>query len=134
MEALGQGIPLYVLVVIPISILALHTSIYRIAWPIEADQPANAARLSLVLDLAFELIETRVGLGLKPLHRGIEPTGTHEAIEYEMRKVLQDARGMIGDRKRKNVHAMRDAIQGTWSEDNGDALKRLRNLLMAYFP
>jgi len=115
MESLGQGIPL-------------------IAWPIEADQPANAVRISLVLDLGFELIETRVGLGLKPLHRGVQPTGTHEAIEYEMRKILQDARGGIGERKRRNVHAMRDAIHGTWSEDNGDALKQLRNLLTEYFP
>ncbi|KAF8528370.1 hypothetical protein BU17DRAFT_61044 [Hysterangium stoloniferum] len=114
MEALGQGIPL-------------------IAWPINADQPTNAARLSFV-DLAFELFETRVELGLKPLHRGVQPTGTREAIEHEMRKTLQDARGRIGERKRRNVHAVRDAIQGGWSEDNGDALKQLRGLLTEYFP
>ncbi|KAF8528379.1 hypothetical protein BU17DRAFT_80691 [Hysterangium stoloniferum] len=114
MEALGQGTPL-------------------IAWPLEADQPTNAARLSFV-DLAFELFETRVERGLKPLHRGVQPTGTREAIEHEMRKTLQEARGIIGDRKRRNVHAVRDAIQGSWSEDNGDALKQLRKLLAESLP
>ncbi|KAF8577033.1 glycosyltransferase family 1 protein [Ramaria rubella] len=108
-EALTQGIPM-------------------IAWPIDADQPANAAYLTLDLDVAFELIEGRTGHGLKPLHRGVTPKGTIEAVAAEARDVFQRARGPEGLRKRKNAEKLRDDMRKEW-EEGGNALKNLRKFL-----
>ena len=107
------------------------SSITRIAWPLDADQAPNAAYLTLNLDIAFELTELRTGLGLKPLHRGVQPTGTIEAITAELRSVLQMAWGPEGERKRRNAHSMRDEWKKEWQE-GGDALKNLRNFLSEY--
>ena len=103
-------------------------AITRISWPLEADQVPNAAYLTLTLDVAFEMTEIRTGLGLKPLHRGVQPTGTIEAVRAEARSVLQKARGPEGERKRQNAVLMRDEWKKEWQE-GGDALKNLRNML-----
>ncbi|KAF8528529.1 hypothetical protein BU17DRAFT_80977 [Hysterangium stoloniferum] len=110
MEALSEGIPM-------------------IAWPVDGDQPPAAARLTLMLDVAFELFEVRTGKYChKPLYRGFVRIGTAEALENELRGVFRDARGAVGERKRKNVHRIRDAMKVAWNEE-GDALRELRNLL-----
>ncbi|KAF8528528.1 hypothetical protein BU17DRAFT_80976 [Hysterangium stoloniferum] len=110
MEALNEGVPM-------------------IAWPVAGDQPPAAARLTLMLDVAFELLEVRTGKYChKPLYRGFVRIGTAEALENEIRSVFRDARGAVGERKRRNVHRIRDAMQGAWDE-GGDALEELRNLL-----
>jgi len=108
-EALAQGIPM-------------------IGWPLDADQPANAAHITLNLDIAFEMIEVRTGPGLKPLHRGGRPTGTIEAVTSEVRSVLQRARGPEGDRKRRNAESIRDKWRKEW-EEGGDARMNLRKFL-----
>ncbi|KAF8583172.1 glycosyltransferase family 1 protein [Ramaria rubella] len=108
-EALTQGIPM-------------------IAWPIDADQPANAAHLTLDLDVAFELIEGRTGHGLKPLHRGVTPKGTIEAVAAEARDIIRRALGPEGARKRKNAEKLRDDMRKEW-EEGGNALKNLREFL-----
>ena len=107
------------------------SSITRIAWPIDADQPPNAAYLTLNLEVAFELTEVRTGPGLKPLHRGVQPTGTIEAVTAELRSVFQMAWGPEGEQKRRNAHSMRDEWKKEWQE-GGDALRNLRNLLSKY--
>ena len=109
----------------------LFSSITRIAWPLEADQSPNAAHLTLNLDVAFELTEVRTGVGLKPLHRGVQPTGTIEAVTAEARSVLQMARGPEGERKRRNAESMQDEWKKEWQE-GGDALKNLRKFLTNY--
>ena len=100
----------------------------RIAWPLDADQPVNAAYITLSLDVAFEMVEVRTGLGLKPLYRGACPTGTVEAVAAEARSILQKARGSDGERKRRNAESLRDKWRGEW-EEGGDALKDLRQFL-----
>ncbi|KAF8587168.1 glycosyltransferase family 1 protein [Ramaria rubella] len=70
-----------------------------IAWPIGADQPLNAAKLTLDLDVAFELIELRTGHGLRPLYRGVTPKGTMQAVAAEARGIVQRARGPEGTEK-----------------------------------
>jgi len=112
---------------------ALTRGIPMIAWPIDADQPSNAARLSLTLDVAFELMEIRTGHGLKPLFRGITPKGTIDAVESELYDVLRNAKGPVGDRKRRNAHVLRNAMMSELAED-GDAIKNLRKLLNDSFP
>ncbi|KAF8479891.1 UDP-Glycosyltransferase/glycogen phosphorylase [Gautieria morchelliformis] len=105
-EALAQGVPM-------------------IAWPLDADQPGNAAHLALNLDVAFELIEVR---GAKPLCRGVQPTGTMEAVMAEARNILQQARGPEGARKRCNAESMRYKWRKEW-EESGEALTNLRRFL-----
>jgi hypothetical protein len=101
---------------------------FRIAWPLDADQPGNAAYITLSLDVAFELVEVRTGTGLKPLYRGVKPTGTVEAVASEARTILQKARGAEGMRKRRNAESLRDKWKKEW-EEGGDALKNLRVFL-----
>ena len=107
---------------------SLLVSVFSIAWPIAADQPVNAAYITLSLDVAFEMVEVRTGLGLKPLYRGVRPTGTVETVAAEARSILQKARGSDGERKRQNAESLRDKWRGEWEED-GDALKNLRKFL-----
>lgn len=114
-----------------IRITVILSSITRIAWPLDGDQPPNAAHLTLSLDVAFEMIEVRTGLGLKPLYRGARPTGTIEAVTAEARDVLQRARGPEGERKRRNAEAIRYNWKNVW-EEGGDALKDLRRMLTDY--
>lgn len=83
------------------------------------------------LDVAFELVEVRTGLGLKPLYRGLHPSGTVAAIASEVRSTLQKARGKEGERKRRHAESVRDKWKGEWQE-GGEALKNLRNFLDNY--
>ncbi|KAF8518320.1 UDP-Glycosyltransferase/glycogen phosphorylase [Gautieria morchelliformis] len=108
-EAMAQGIPM-------------------IAWPLDADQPVNAAHLTLNLDVAFQMVEVRTGPGLKPLYRGVHPTGTNEAVAAEARSILQKARGPEGERKRRNAESMRYKWKKEW-EEGGEALSNLRRFL-----
>jgi hypothetical protein len=78
--------------------------------------------------VAFELVEGRTGLGLKPLYRGVHPTGTVEALTAEVHSVLQKARGPDGERKRRNAESLGARWRGEW-EEGGDALKNLRQFL-----
>lgn len=105
-----------------------YNLLFRIAWPLDADQPGNAAYLTLSLDVAFELVEVRTGPGLQPLYRGVQPTGTIEAIAAEARSTLQKARGADGERKRRNAESVRDKWKDEW-EEGGDALNNLRQFL-----
>ena len=103
--------------------------INSIAWPISLDQPGNAAHVTLNLDVAFELIQVRTGVnGLKPLHRGVQPTGTMEAVSAEARQVLQSARGEEGEKKRKNAELIRDNLKKAW-EEGGEGLESMRRFL-----
>ncbi|KAK7682539.1 hypothetical protein QCA50_014339 [Cerrena zonata] len=109
---------------------ALTLGTPMICWPFGADQPTNAARLSSVLDVAYELFEIRTGeLGLKPIHRlGKAPLGTVEAIRNEASSVLEKAFGADGARKRANMKILQEAVSSTWSE-NGPAQRDLLRLI-----
>ncbi|KIJ41897.1 glycosyltransferase family 1 protein [Sphaerobolus stellatus SS14] len=98
MESLYQGIPL-------------------ICWPQEGDQPANALYLSTALDVSFELLQVRTGLGRRKVYRdGTIPTGTLESIRAEFRDVLSRAKGPSGERKRENALKVSQALIGAWSD------------------
>ena len=104
---------------------------FRIAWPITFDEPANAAHMSLTLDVAFELIQVRSGTcGLKPLYRwgGVQPAGTVEAIIAEIEDVFERMRGEEGERKRRNAERLRDSFREGW-EEGGVALRDFMRLL-----
>ncbi len=75
------------------------------------DQPINAAHLSHNLDVAYELIEVRNGLGLKPILRsGRTPVGSIEAVREEAASVLENAFNTDGERKRANLKRLREAV------------------------
>lgn len=84
--------------------------------------------MTLTLDVAFEMMEVRTGVGLKPLYRGVCPTGTDEAVAAEARDILKRARGPEGERKRRNVEAIRDKYKEEWGR-GGDGLNELRRFL-----
>ena len=66
--------------------------------------------------------------GLKPLYRGVTPTGTDEAVAAEARTIIRNARGPEGEKKRQNAELIRDKWRKEW-EEGGDALTELRRLL-----
>lgn len=129
-ETLTQGKPMCALQChYPSSSHETNKTINSIAWPISIDQPGNAAHLTLNLDVAFELIQVRTGVhGLKPLYRGVQPTGTVEAVAAEARQVLQRAKGEEGQRKRKNAELIRDNLKAAW-EEGGEGLESMRQFL-----
>ena len=66
-----------------------HRGSFRIVWPISAEQPLNAIHLSENLDVGFELIEVRHGVGAGKIYRnGRVPVATVGAVKAEMRDVL----------------------------------------------
>ncbi|KAI0071140.1 UDP-Glycosyltransferase/glycogen phosphorylase [Panus rudis PR-1116 ss-1] len=103
-----------------------------ICWPFNADQPTNAARLSSILNVAYELFEVRTGdEGLRPLHRtGKAPRGTIEAVREEASYVLDNAFGSDGQTKRANIEKLRDEVLGAWSE-KGPARRDMEKLVAA---
>ena len=105
-------------------------STLRICWPFAADQPTNAARLSSVLYVAYELFEVRTGEnGLKPIRRlGRAPVGTIEAVREEAHTVLDKAFGADGAGKRANAQALAREAAKAWDEE-GPARRDLRRFV-----
>jgi hypothetical protein len=101
-------------------------------WPFDADQPAAARNLQENLKVAFELIEVRTGLGLKALHgSGRIPRGTREAVGIEIREIIDQCRGEMGEEKRRNVEGLRLQFSSAWNEE-GVARIALRKFLERY--
>ncbi|KAJ3489171.1 hypothetical protein NLI96_g2320 [Meripilus lineatus] len=102
---------------------AITLEVPMICWPFSADQPSNAARLSDILNVAYELFEVRNGLGLKPtLRNGKVPTGTPEAIRAEAHQILESAFGKEGEKKRENLKKVKEEILGAWKEGGSSYL------------
>ncbi|GJJ16122.1 hypothetical protein Clacol_010402 [Clathrus columnatus] len=112
---------------------AISQAVPMIAWPLDGEQPGTAAYLTLNLDIAFQLIEVRSGLGLKPMYRGCQAKGMTEALEEEIRTVLLDAfnNGENGNRKRKNIQELRKKFKDGLGE-NGDSTKDLERFVEEY--
>ncbi|KAI0075145.1 UDP-Glycosyltransferase/glycogen phosphorylase [Panus rudis PR-1116 ss-1] len=109
---------------------AICAGVPVICWPFTGDQPHNAVRLSVALNVGYELLEVRTGeLGLKPLYRtGKAPTGTVEAVREEIRSVLDSAYGEDGRVKRANMEKLRDSALSAWKE-GGPAKKEMEKLV-----
>ena len=107
---------------------ALYTSC-SILWPVDAEQPANAIHLSENLDVAYELIEVRHGVGLGKIYRnGRTPIGTMDAVRAEINDVLDRAFGADGARKRAKMQALRKTLGTAW-DDNGVARREMEAFL-----
>lgn len=99
-----------------------------IGWPLGADQPANVAHMTVNLNIAYEILEARSGFGLNPMYRGITPKGTLEALEEEVRTILQKAFGEDGRQKRENIRQLKEKIKAGWRED-GDSSVDLKKFI-----
>lgn len=111
----------------------IYHGVPMIAWPIHSDQPYQAAYCALKLGIAYELLEVRIIEGLRPLYRGVTPTGTTEAIIEEARTVLKNAFGEDGKTKRINVEKLREKMR-LLSKEGGDSLEDARRFISKYVP
>ena len=88
-----------------------------------ADQPVNAAVLSLTHKAAYELIEVRSGEGTKPLLRfentDYKPTFTADAVKAEVENLLASINGKEGGEVRKNFEKLSEemAKHRAWARD-----------------
>ncbi|GJJ12804.1 hypothetical protein Clacol_007049 [Clathrus columnatus] len=103
-----------------------------IAWPIELDQTTNAMYIGdLKHQVGYELLEVLERDESKPLRRGYTPRGTLDAVEKEIRIVLQNAFGLDGAEKRRNAEIFKEKISHLWDKD-GDARLELRRFVKDY--
>ena len=117
-ESICAGVPMYVRHTL------YHTSPVtkyhvRIAWPFIGDQPTNAAYISAVHSLGYELFEVRSGYGIRPIARlnDYAPVATVDAVRSEFSEILKKAYGEDGEEKRKNVCEFQRRIAEKWKPD-----------------
>lgn len=83
------------------------------------------------LQIAYELIEVRTGLGLHTIYRnGRTPVGTVDAVKAEVRDVLAKAFGADGAEKRARLLALRDRVNRDWDE-GGPSLRDVTAFLQS---
>jgi len=102
--------------------------VVNVFWPFTGDQPVHAAYMSQNLDCAFELIQVRTGNGARPPYRGGKVEGTAEALEAELKEVLIQLAGEVGERKRNNLQAVRQSILDAMAE-GGEVEGELKELM-----
>lgn len=116
----------------PVSLftLILLTVVRSIFWPFEADQPMNAALVSVIHEAGYELIEARQGLSLQPMHRlgGRAPEGTVEALRKEAIEIFMRARGEDGKVRRMNAQRLGKQFTNYWAPD-GAGWKELQRIV-----
>ena len=105
---------------------------YRICWPFDVDQPLAAAHLTENLNVAFELIQVRIGEELKPIHRnGLAPQGTREAVGIEIRQTIDMCHGEKGQELRRNAEQFKVKFAKAWEQD-GIASREIHEFLHKY--
>jgi hypothetical protein len=102
----------------------------RICWPFDIDQPAQAALVSTLHHVGYELFEVRNEHGLLPIRRLGDKThrGTVDAVREEIQAVLELARGKDGDEKRAKAQWFAKHFEGAWDK-GGSAQQALEKLL-----
>ncbi|KAG9049176.1 hypothetical protein FS837_010995 [Tulasnella sp. UAMH 9824] len=96
---------------------SIEANVLAIFWPITGDQHLNAAHMTL---------NDRDWCS-PPKRRGVV-YGTDEALASEIEHILSDLKGPVGDRKRKNLTAVRAQLLQDHAE-GGDADLEVRRLL-----
>ena len=100
----------------------------RICWPFDGDQPSNAAHISWMHAVGYELFEVRNGNGLLPIRRlgNKRPTGTIEATRKEFRTIINLAFGYDGDLKRSKAQWFAEQFARSWEKDGSSTLELKR--------
>ncbi|KIK52865.1 glycosyltransferase family 1 protein [Collybiopsis luxurians FD-317 M1] len=115
---------------------AFESKIPLIIWPINGDQPLNAANLTLIHKAAFELIEVRGGEdGTKPLLRFKDteytPSFTIEGVKEEFIGVLEKIKGEEGQVVRKNFEKLSEEMGKSW-HDGGESNSNFNDFLAKF--
>ena len=100
-----------------------------------ADQPSNAALITIVHRASFELLSVRTGKYAKRPYRcrgnTEEPLFTHEAVKEEIQRLLVSIKGEEGKAVRANTERLSDEISKLW--DHGrEARASLEKFLRVY--
>ncbi|KAF8511477.1 hypothetical protein BU17DRAFT_54636, partial [Hysterangium stoloniferum] len=108
---------------------SLYHGVPLICWPQEGDQPANAAYLTTSLNVSYELIQVRTGVGRRRMYRHGSPNSTPapgcssfnseiplSSVRAEFRDILGRARGPDGENKRENAMRMGEKLAKAWGE------------------
>ncbi|THV01916.1 UDP-Glycosyltransferase/glycogen phosphorylase [Dendrothele bispora CBS 962.96] len=95
-----------------------------IYWPMSADQPYNAALVSLQHKAGFELLEVRTsaeGLPGQPYRckDDLALEFTIESARREIRALLENVKGEEGRVVRKNCEELSEKMGKTWDKDGG---------------
>ncbi|PSR79623.1 hypothetical protein PHLCEN_2v6924 [Hermanssonia centrifuga] len=102
---------------------SLSFGVPMICWPYQADQPQNSIHLTENLGVAYELMEVRNTEGLKPIYRtGKVHTGTIEAARKEAHRVLDNAFGEDGAKKRAKAVELQAAFENVWDKGGSSRL------------
>ncbi|KAF5339270.1 hypothetical protein D9758_013333 [Tetrapyrgos nigripes] len=114
---------------------AMYYGIPQIYWPIGADQPLNAANMTLVKKAGFELIEVRTGeYGTRKMYRFKDsdpkdlPTFTVEAVRREIRELVTKLKGEEGLAVRKSFEKISREFLSGWNE-GGEARESMDTFL-----
>lgn len=101
-----------------------------ICWPYDVDQPLNAANITDVHHVGYELFEVRNGHGLRPIHRlgNKVPEGTIEAVRREATDAFTKARGEDGEKKRSKAQWFSKKFAEGW-ESGGSSWEELRKVV-----
>jgi hypothetical protein len=96
-----------------------HSWHCRIFYPIQGDQPGNAALMSVGHEAAFELLTVRSWIGEKIPYRcrnGPAPDFSVKGVKNEMRTLLERMKGEDGKKVRDNMERLGEAYRKTWKE------------------
>ncbi|KAG8909790.1 hypothetical protein FRC01_006722 [Tulasnella sp. 417] len=107
---------------------SIEANVLNVFWPMTCDQPIHAAHMTLKLDASFELTQVRTGTGAQPPKRGGIVEGTDEAIAQEIAGIVEDLKGPVGERKRRNLVAVRSKLLADLAK-GGDADAEVQKLI-----
>jgi hypothetical protein len=103
-------------------------------WPFHADQPTNAALLSITHGAAFELLSVREGgAARQPLRaKGKTPIDfSIEGVRKETRELLVKLKNSEGERVRANAVHLGEELEKSWKE-GGEARGELQRFMQMF--
>jgi hypothetical protein len=106
----------------------------RIMWPFSADQPSNAAILSILHEAAFELLSVREATGARqPLRLQGQPAVDFsvDGVRKEISELLQKLKGPEGEHVRANAEKLGSELDKSWKE-GGEASEELNRFLSKF--
>ncbi|KAG8878583.1 hypothetical protein FRB98_006052 [Tulasnella sp. 332] len=98
---------------------SIAAGVLNIFWPFDADQPIHAAYMADVI---------RTGEAAQPPARGGKIEGSPAALTAEFKQIISEIKGDVGERKRKNLMALRQQTFNALKE-GGEVQKDMRACL-----
>ncbi|KAG8735736.1 hypothetical protein FRC10_010219 [Ceratobasidium sp. 414] len=85
---------------------AIVRNVPMIIWPFAGDQPTNTLQIATQHDCAFELIQVRTGAAKSTAYPNTPIVGTDEAVQSEIKNVLEMSKGARGKQQKMNVEGL----------------------------